>query len=86
MASVRPKNFFNFGNKLLFGARMVQAAETAKVLPDDSIGSRNNKVQLKSTFADSYSLILYVSQNKMPCLVHMMVRHTMIELYTHSHP
>ena len=34
---------FNFGNKLLFGQRMVKAAEKAKVLPDDSFGSRKNK-------------------------------------------
>ena len=34
---------FNFGNKLLFGQRMVKAAEDANALPHDSFGSRKNK-------------------------------------------
>ena len=34
---------FNFGNKLLLGKRMVQAAEKLNFIPQDNFGSRNNK-------------------------------------------
>ena len=33
---------FNFGNRLIFGNKMVESLEAKDVLPQDSFGSRNN--------------------------------------------
>ena len=40
---------FNFGNRLIFGNKMVESLEAKGVLPHDSFGSRNNLSAIEVT-------------------------------------